>query len=182
MAGRHVVQWQRVFTGDRPDQDARLQFHPLHHLRLSHCLVQVSTLGFQIVFFVVVCFVLGGGGDRGGAGRRRGRRRGEEWSLSNHASEKLSICSIWGGDIAQFANCSGMVMFPVHQVLAKTILQGTVKGGRRQGRQRKRWENNVREWTGLEFGKSQRAVENREMEKTGRKIICGAPTTLALRD
>ena len=46
--------------------------------------------------------------------------------------------------------------------LAKTILQGTVKGGSRQGGQRKRWEDNIREWTGLEFGKSQRAVENRE--------------------
>ena len=46
--------------------------------------------------------------------------------------------------------------------LAKTILQGTVKGGRRQGRQRKRWEDNIREWTGLEFGMSQRAVENRK--------------------
>ena len=46
--------------------------------------------------------------------------------------------------------------------LAKTILQGTVKGGRRQGRQRNRWEDNIREWTGLEFGKSQSAVENRE--------------------
>ena len=46
--------------------------------------------------------------------------------------------------------------------LAKTILQGTVKGGRRQGRQRKWWEDNIREWTGLEFGKSKRAVENRE--------------------
>ena len=46
--------------------------------------------------------------------------------------------------------------------LAKTILQGTVKGGRRQGRQRKRWEDNIRESTGLEFAKSQRAVENRE--------------------
>ena len=45
--------------------------------------------------------------------------------------------------------------------LAKTILQGTVKRGRRQGRQRKRLEDNIREWTGLEFGKSQRAVENR---------------------
>ena len=28
--------------------------------------------------------------------------------------------------------------------LARTILQGTVKGGRRQGRQRKRWEDNIR--------------------------------------
>ena len=46
--------------------------------------------------------------------------------------------------------------------LAKTILQGTVKGGRRQGRQGKRLEDNIREWTGLEFSRSQRAVENRE--------------------
>ena len=46
--------------------------------------------------------------------------------------------------------------------LAKTILQGTVKGGRRQGGQKKRWKDNIREWTGLEFSKSQRAVENRE--------------------
>ena len=46
--------------------------------------------------------------------------------------------------------------------LAKTILQGTVKGRRSQGGQRKRLEDNIREWTGLEFGKSQRAVENRE--------------------
>ena len=45
--------------------------------------------------------------------------------------------------------------------LTKPILQGTVKWGRRQGRQRKRWESNIRKWTGLEFGKSQRAVENR---------------------
>ena len=46
--------------------------------------------------------------------------------------------------------------------LAKTILQGTVKVGRRQGRHRNRWEDNIRECTGLEFGRSQRAVENRE--------------------
>ena len=45
--------------------------------------------------------------------------------------------------------------------LAKTILLGTVKRERRQGRQRKRWEDNIREWTELEFAKSQRAVENR---------------------
>ena len=38
--------------------------------------------------------------------------------------------------------------------LAKTIF--------RQGRQRKKREDIIREWTGLEFGKSQRAMENRE--------------------
>ena len=50
--------------------------------------------------------------------------------------------------------------------LAKTILQGTVKGGRRQGTQKKRWEDNVRERTGLEFATSKRAVENREKWRT----------------
>ena len=35
--------------------------------------------------------------------------------------------------------------------LANTILQDTVKWGKRQGRQRKRWEDNIREWTGLEL-------------------------------
>ena len=46
--------------------------------------------------------------------------------------------------------------------LAKTILRGTVKKGRRQGRQKKSWKDNIKEWTGLEFAKSQRTVENRE--------------------
>ena len=35
-------------------------------------------------------------------------------------------------------------------------------------RQKKRWEDNIREGTGLEFAKSQRAVENRE---NGRKLV-----------
>ena len=52
--------------------------------------------------------------------------------------------------------------------LAKTILQGTVKGRRRRGRQRTRWEDNIREWKGL-------------MEETGCEIICGAPTILPVK-
>ena len=40
-------------------------------------------------------------------------------------------------------------------------MQGTVKGVRRQGKKRKKWEDNIRKWTGLEFAKSQRAVVNR---------------------
>ena len=53
--------------------------------------------------------------------------------------------------------------------LAKTVLQDTVKGGRIQGRQWKRWEDNIREWTGLEFAKSKRAVELRE--KWGKLVL-----------
>ena len=60
---------------------------------------------------------------------------------------------------------------------AKTILQGTVTGGRRQGGQRKRWEDNIRAWTGLEFAKSQRALENRD---NWRKLI--AKLTVAPND
>ena len=38
-------------------------------------------------------------------------------------------------------------------------------------------------WTGLEFGKSQWVVENREKwkKKPGCKIICDAPTTFAVK-
>ena len=51
-------------------------------------------------------------------------------------------------------------------------------------RKKKRWEDNIREWAGLEFAKSQRAVEKsgeqRKMEETGHEVICGAPTTPAI--
>ena len=46
--------------------------------------------------------------------------------------------------------------------MAKTILQGTVKGARRRGRQQKRWEDNIKEWTGMGFGDSLKAAEDRE--------------------
>ena len=45
--------------------------------------------------------------------------------------------------------------------MAKTILQGTVKGARRRGRQKKRWEDKIKEWTGMGFGDSLRAAEDR---------------------
>ena len=40
-------------------------------------------------------------------------------------------------------------------------MEGTVKGGGKKGRQKKRWEGNM-ERTDLGFAKSQREVENRE--------------------
>ena len=49
--------------------------------------------------------------------------------------------------------------------LAKTILQGTVKGKRKRGRQKKRWEDNIKEWTGIDFASSTRAAENRSRWK-----------------
>ena len=58
--------------------------------------------------------------------------------------------------------------------LAKTILQGTVNGKRKRDRQKKRWEDNIEECTGMDFA-STRAAENR----TGWKgVVCGAPAIL----
>ena len=53
--------------------------------------------------------------------------------------------------------------------LAKTILHGTVRGGRRKGRQRRKCQ--VLEGS----------VEQKKMEETGCEVICGAPTTLAVK-
>ena len=44
--------------------------------------------------------------------------------------------------------------------MAKTILQGIVKWARRRGRQKTIWEDNIKEWTGMEFGDSQRVSED----------------------
>ena len=64
--------------------------------------------------------------------------------------------------------------------LAKTTWQGTVKGGKRQGRQRKRWEDNIMEWTGLEFAKSQGAMENRERWRKS-SVVPQRPLRLRIR-
>ena len=55
---------------------------------------------------------------------------------------------MWFGYVSRF---SGLV---------KTILQGTVQG-RRNGRLKKRWEDNIKEWTGMDFVSSTRAAEDR---------------------
>ena len=49
--------------------------------------------------------------------------------------------------------------------LGKTILQGTVQGKRKRDRQMKRWEDNIKEWTGMDFASSTRAAENRSRWK-----------------
>ena len=65
--------------------------------------------------------------------------------------------------------------------LAKPILQGTVKGGRREGRQRKRWEDTIRMDRPGVRQVPEGGGEQGKMEKTGCKIIVGAPTTLAVK-
>ena len=60
--------------------------------------------------------------------------------------------------------------------LAKTFLQGSVQGGRRRGRQRKRWEDNICEWTGLGLSDTVRKAEEREEWRRLVVTSCGALT------
>ena len=54
-----------------------------------------------------------------------------------------------------------MVMSLVNQVWPKLSCKAQWKGEEDKADRRKRWKDNIREWTGLEFAKSQKAVENR---------------------
>ena len=73
-------------------------------------------------------------------------------------------------------------MFPVYQVWPKNILQGIVKGGRKT----KQTEEEVRrQHQGMDrpgVRQVQEGIgEQGKMEETGCEIICGAPTTLAVK-
>ena len=46
--------------------------------------------------------------------------------------------------------------------LSKTILQGTVQGRRKRGRQRKRWTDNIKEWTGMTYAETQALAHDRD--------------------
>ena len=59
-------------------------------------------------------------------------------------------------DLLTTVNRRGMDMSPVHQVWPKPSCKAQT------GRQKKTLKDNIMEWTGPEFAKSQRAMENRE--------------------
>ena len=63
------------------------------------------------------------------------------WTVNHETAENNSIC---------FMNC-----------LANTFQHGTVNGRNRRGRQKKRWEDSIKEWTGMDFASSTRAAEDR---------------------
>ena len=48
-----------------------------------------------------------------------------------------------------------------HNTLPKTILQGTLEGGRKRGRQQKSWFDNIKEWTRMDSPTLLKTAENR---------------------
>ncbi|GFO13372.1 endonuclease-reverse transcriptase [Plakobranchus ocellatus] len=80
-------------------------------------------------------------------------RRGIENAIGPHV-DLLTIVPQWKLRWYGHTACSSG--------LAKTTMQSTVNGGRRRGRQKKGWDDNIREWTGLELRNTLRGAEDRE--------------------
>ena len=55
--------------------------------------------------------------------------------------------------------------FPFIRSGQNHLARHSERGKKTRRTKRKRWEDNIREWTGLEFGKSERAVENKEKRR-----------------
>ena len=53
-----------------------------------------------------------------------------------------------------------------HNTLPKTVLQGTLEGGRRRGRQAKAWMDNIKEWTRMDSPTLIRKAEDRNGWRT----------------
>ena len=86
------------------------------------------------------------------------------WS-PNHGKEK-EIQMRWYSHISRSSD------------IAKTILQGTVKGARRRWRQKKRWEENIKEWTGNGVWRFPEGSKRQgRMERYCYNVMCGAMTT-----
>ena len=50
--------------------------------------------------------------------------------------------------------------------MTTTILQGTVPGGRKPGRQKIRWEDNIKDWTNLTIAETHQLTKDREAWRT----------------
>ena len=63
-----------------------------------------------------------------------------------------------------------------HETLSTTILQGTVEGSRRRGRQKKCWLDNIKEWTGKPIPTILKATKKREKWRwISSKASCRSP-------
>ena len=87
--------------------------------------------------------------------------------------------------VAERATAEGLQISPRYVTssdgLAKVILQGTIEGKRRRGRQKKKWTDNIEEWTGP-ASPSQKRKPLHTTARTGASWCGspprGAPTTL----
>ena len=66
-----------------------------------------------------------------------------------------------------------------HDSLAKTILQGTVEGGRKRGKPRKSWLSNIKESTQMDVNSLLSSAQDRQLWRSLCKSA-GTPTAKAM--
>ena len=76
---------------------------------------------------------------------------------------------------------TGMVTLTKANSLSKTILQGAVRYGRRRGRQRKKWTDNIAEWTGKRIATTQALDHDRQRWRQGRALPRPKPLPMTVR-
>ena len=103
---------------------------------------------------------LGGVGGGGGVGGCLVQTSYNQWG--SESQNWKSHWVVWRPDFSEKSQTKWYRHVTRSSGLAKTILQGTVQGGRWRGRQRKRWEDNIKEWTGLEWNITLWKTENCE--------------------
>ena len=79
----------------------------------------------------------------------------EDWRFAERSKQPLEMTLVKKQKLRWFGHVSRS------SGLAKTILQGTLKGQRKRGRQKKRWEDNITVWTAMDFASSTRAAQNK---------------------
>lgn len=58
--------------------------------------------------------------------------------------------------------------------LTLQIIEGTIEGKRKRGRQKKQWYDNIREWTGLSYVKAKRSAQDRTAWRSIiKRAVCG---------
>ena len=87
----------------------------------------------------------------------------ESQLVRTEAANKSCVSEFWStrtycGNVYVTQHCK-IIYFAQ---LSKTILQGTVQGKRRRGRQKKKWTDNIAEWTGKSFAATQALAHNRQ--------------------
>ena len=69
-----------------------------------------------------------------------------------------------------------------HNSLSKTILQGTVEGGRKRGRQKKSWTDNIKQWTQMDMYSLINLAQDRQAWRNLCSSLNDGSPTLTARD
>jgi len=101
-------------------------------------------------------------------------KKTNEWVLNKAGVKRELLDTVKARKLAYYDH----IMRKPGSCLEEEIMQGTMPGARRQGRQRTVWVDKISTWTGLSVEESVRMTEDRDK---GWKYVHGVQTTLGSR-